>query len=235
MRRRRALLVGLVMMTTGFGIGDLERGNRLYRQGRYAEAVEAYQAALETGQESAVLRFNLGTALLRLGRYDEAEPHLRAALEAVDPEVREPALFNLGSRFLEEGRASQDPRARQQLLDTAVEAYRRALRLDPSSVDAKWNYELALHEREQSEQPQSEGESDQQDRPQPDQQQPEQQGGGTGGEQQRQGDTGAQPQAGPMSREQAERILAAVEQNERDLVREKLRKGRRETRVARDW
>jgi hypothetical protein len=38
-----------------------------------------------------------------------------------------------------------------------------------------------------------------------------------------------------MSREQADRILSATEQDERQLTREKLRKGQRRTPVARDW
>lgn len=231
MRRRSTLLVtALFLATTAFGIGQVEKGNRLYREGRYAEAVEAYQEALQDGDDSPVLRFNLGTALLRLGRYTEAEPHLRAALDAVDTEVREPALFNLGSRFLEEGRAADDAEARQQLLDAAVEAYRRALRLDPSSGDAKWNYELALQERQQSQQ---QGDGSQQPRPQPDRQ--DQEDRGSGGQQSQERPSAQQPQTGAMTREQAERLLAAVEQNERDLVRDQLRKGRRETRVARDW
>lgn len=232
MRPSRVLLATVLFLaTTAFGIGQVEKGNRLYRDGRYEEAVAAYQEALQDGDDSPVLRFNLGTALLRLGRYAEAEPYLRAALDAVDTEVREPALFNLGSRFLEEGRAAADPEARQRLLDAAVEAYRRALRLDPSSGDAKWNYELALQERQQSQQPQS-GDTSEQRRQEPDRQ--DQEDRGSGGQQARRQST-QQPQTGAMSREQAERLLAAVEQNERDLVRDQLRKGRRETRVARDW
>ena len=38
-----------------------------------------------------------------------------------------------------------------------------------------------------------------------------------------------------MTPEQAERILRAAEQSERDLYRDKLRQGRRDTPVARDW
>jgi len=216
----------LVLATAGFGIGELERGNRLYRDGRYEEAVAAYRQALDGGEDSPVLQFNMGTALLRLGRYAEAEPYLRAALEVVDPALRAPALSNVGSRFLEEGRASADPEARSRLLDGAVEAYRRALRLDPSWADAKWNYELALQAR--SEMPQQAGRSREQERRQ---ERREERSPGEGTEQRRQ----ELPEAGTMTREQAERLLAAVEQNERDLVREKLRKGRRETRVARDW
>ncbi len=227
MRWRSITVTGaLVLATAGFGIGELERGNRLYRDGRYEEAVAAYRQALEGGEDSAVLQFNMGTALLRLGRYAEAEPYLQAALDVVDPAVRAPALFNMGSRFLEEGRASTDPEARSRLLDGAVEAYRRALRLDPSWADAKWNYELALRAR--SEMPQQGGGRSRQDRP-------PQESREDRSPEQREESPGEPPEAGTMTREQAERLLAAVEQNERDLVREKLRKGRRETRVARDW
>ena len=46
---------------------------------------------------------------------------------------------------------------------------------------------------------------------------------------------GMTPEQQPMSREQADRILSAIEQDERDLTREKLKKGQRRTPVARDW
>jgi len=227
--RYRSLLLLLVLaLTTGSGIGDRERGNRLYRDGRYAEAVTAYRKALESGDDSPVLRFNLGTALLRLGRYDEAESQLRAALDAAGTHVREPALFNLGSRFLEEGRAENDPQARDRLLNGAVEAYRRALRMDPGNRDAKWNYEMALRERSDRQPlPQSGNAGPQRQRPQGQPRPGDEPGGSRGSAQ-------AQRQAGPLTREQAERLLAAVEQNERDLVRRKMRE-HRQTKVARDW
>ena len=38
-----------------------------------------------------------------------------------------------------------------------------------------------------------------------------------------------------MTQEQAERILSAVEQDERELFQDKLRKGAQQARPARDW
>jgi hypothetical protein len=38
-----------------------------------------------------------------------------------------------------------------------------------------------------------------------------------------------------MTREQAERILSAAEQDERELYRQQLRRGQRERPVERDW
>jgi len=224
-RAARAAAIGaLVLVTSAAGIGDVERGNRHYRAGRYAEAVEAYQAALRDGDNSPELRYNLGTALLRLGRYED-----------VDPGLRERSWYNLGNRFLEAARASAEAGGQAPLLGTAIEAYQRALRLDPDDRDAKWNLELSL--REQERQASMAGASGEQGEARPDQRRDE--GGEGGGGAPEQGDertdrTGPADRQ-PLSREQAERILSAVEQDERELTRRTLQKGQRRTTVRRDW
>lgn len=231
--RSRMLLFPTVVVLLAFGFGDFERGNRLYREGRYAEAVEAYRAALEDGNDTPALHYNLGTALLNLDRYDEADPHLRAALEGIEPDVRTRAHYNLGNRFLQAARQTPDVEARRRLLEGAVEAYKRALRLKPNDRDAKWNLELALQEREelppapQGGPSQPQGQQSQQGRAR-----------GPAGPPSPTGSNNQTRTAGDpreLTREQAERILSAVEQDERDLFGEKLRHGRRETPVARDW
>jgi tetratricopeptide (TPR) repeat protein len=234
--RSLLLPLALVLTTTAGVIAGVERGNRHYRAGEYAEAVEIYTAALEDGEGGTVLRYNLGTALLKLGRYAEAEEHLRAALQEVDPETREWVYYNLGQRFLEDARASGDPEAKGALYDAAVESYRQALRLRPADQDAKWNYELSVRERDEQEQSGGGGDEDQQD--QDDQPGDQGQGGSSQGENQPSegpADQGPQGDQSPMSQEQAERILSAVEQDERELFRDKLRKGRQQTRTDRDW
>jgi Ca-activated chloride channel family protein len=228
-----ALLVAL--LTQGFGIGDVERGNRLYRAGRHAEAVAAYQQALADGDRSPALRYNLGTALLRLGRHREAEEHLRAALAAVDPELRERALYNLGNRFLGEGRAASGPDA-ERLLSAAVESYQQALRIAPQDAAAKWNLELALRERDEQrrQQPQPSESSSEQE-----QEENQAASGGGGAAQPQPGEGGAEDsqsaETRPLDEQQADQILNAAEQDERRLARERLRRGQRRTPVLRDW
>ncbi|MFP4623483.1 MAG: tetratricopeptide repeat protein [Gemmatimonadota bacterium] len=233
--RRVLVPLALALATTAGVLTSIERGNRLFRAGEYGEAVEVYRAVLADGEDNPVLRYNLGTALLHLGRYAEAEEHLQAALDVVDPDTREWVYYNLGHRYLEDARATGDPAAATALYEAAVDAYRQALRLRPGDADAKWNYELALQEQERQQrggggggderdpeqQPQGEGEGQQgQGRPQPSQQEAT--------------DPGQGAQA-PLSREQAERILSAVEQDERELFQDKLRKGPARTRTVRDW
>lgn len=242
--RRFLALTALVLLTTGGVLSGVERGNRLYRAGKYAEAVAEYRDALRNGDDSPTLRYNLGTALLKVGRYQEAQEQLEAALDAVDPELREYVHYNLGQRYLEDARAAerQNPQAAPGLYDAAVEAYRQALRLRPGDADAKWNYELALRERDEAMQQQGGGGGGQQDQPnQPNQPQPGDQDRNPGGSGQQDPNADQEqqrrPQAGqqPLTQEQAERILSGVEQDERELFRDKLRQGQaRRTRV-RDW
>lgn len=228
----------LLLVLTGWDIGALERGNRYYRAGRYADAVREYEIALRERADSPELHYNLGTALLQLGRFDEAQQHMQRALLTNDPALRERAHFNTGYRALVTGRRG-GPNANQ-LLDAAIESYKGALRLAPADADAKWNLELALREKER--QPQSEQGGQNQPPPQgsEDEQQSQARGGGAGSTQGQssagQGNEGGmRPEQRPMSREQADRILSAIEQDERDLTREKLKKGQRRTPVARDW
>lgn len=234
---RTATLLALVFLTSAAGLGDVERGNRYYREGRYAEAVEAYQSALRDGEDSRTLRYNLGTALMRLGRYDEAEQQFRAALDAVDPDLRQRTFYNLGNRFLEAARAEADPRGQGELLGSAIEAYQRALRIDPRDTDAKWNLEMAIREEQNQDSQSQNGDQQRQGQQQQQQQQPQsaQGGGAPQNEQQQEQPSEKGAERTPLTREQADRVLSAVEQDERDLTREKLRKGQRRTPVRRDW
>jgi Ca-activated chloride channel homolog len=251
-RRRRVVVSGrvlqaaavllLVAFNTGFAIGELERGNRYYRAGKYAQAVGEYEKAIKNGNNSPEIRYNLGTALLRLGKYEDADRHLRLALRALRSDAKPRAHYNLGNRYLEQARKGGDPQAATQMLDAAVESYKQALRLTPDDRDAKWNLELALREKEKQSQSPSGGGQDEQ-KPQNDNQQNQSpsSGGGAGSSSQSQPNAGQGNQQGqqyeqrPMSEEQADRILSAVEQDERQLTREKLKKGERRTPVARDW
>jgi Ca-activated chloride channel homolog len=242
-RGRAAALLLAVVASMGLGIGDLERGNRHYREGRYDEAVAAYQRVLDDGKATPQLHYNLGTALLALGRYDDAEAHFQAALQGVDPELRQRTFYNAGNRFLEDARRTGDLQQQALLLDAAIEAYRRSLRMAPADVQAKWNLELALRDREENEQQQQsmpqQSDSEQESQQDQNQQQP-QQGAGSGQSpaQSESGDGSDQGTAmdqRPMSEEQADRILSAIEQDERELTREKLRRGQRTTPVLRDW
>ena len=239
-QRAAASIVLLLAFGTGFSIGEIERGNRHYRAGRYEEAAKAYESVIKSGKAPAYVHYNLGTALLKLGRYREAQERLQVATREAETELKQRASYNLGNRYLEEARKGQAAETTQ-LLDAAVEAYKHALRLNPRDMDAKWNLELALREKEKQDQSPSGGANQQQPQTNQDEDQSPATGGAGGSSSQSNSPAGQGNQQGqnyeqrPMSQEQAERVLSAVEQDERQLTREKLKKGQRRTPVARDW
>lgn len=233
----RASLLVVALLALALGFGDVERGNRLYRAGHYGEAVEAYRAALADGHDTPELRYNLGTALLRIGAFEEAQEHLRAAVASVDPELLFRATYNLGTAYLMAGRAESEPGPRRLYLDAAVETLKDALRLEPGDMDAKWNLELALRFLENTEPPEEEERGDDDggdgDRGEPPEGGDQQVGSPSGGQQQ--ADDGPLPELAPLTPEEAERILNAAEQSERDVVRARLGRESRDTPVVRDW
>ncbi len=239
-QRAAAAVILLLAFGTGWGIGDVERGNRLFRAGKYEEAVRVYQEVIKAGEAPAYVHYNLGTALLKLGRYAEAQPYLQAATRGTDAEVKQRAQYNLGNRYLEAARKGDAGEETTQLLDAAVESYKHALRLNPNDFDAKWNLELALREREKQSQSPQGGANEQRPRSQSEDEAPASGGGGGSNTNQNQpsgqgNQRGQNYEQRPMSQEEADRVLSAVEQDERELTREKLKKGQRRTPVSRDW
>jgi peptidoglycan/xylan/chitin deacetylase (PgdA/CDA1 family)/uncharacterized caspase-like protein len=97
-----------------------DRGMALYREKRYAEALDAFLAATKADPKSALAANNAGFALFRLGRHDEAVTWFERTL-ALDPQ-RAVAYVNLGDAQL----------ARKQTA-AARTAYERFLTLQPNS------------------------------------------------------------------------------------------------------
>jgi len=67
-----------------------DAANKLYEQGKYAEAASAYQQLLKSGQSSAAVYFNLGNAWFKAGQMGRAiEAYSRAeTITPRDPDVR---------------------------------------------------------------------------------------------------------------------------------------------------
>lgn len=227
---RAIAVLGLVLLVGG---GALAEGDRAFRRGDLRRAAEAYGRALAAGDSSATVRYNLGTTLLRLGRHDEARPHLEAAARLrgrADLPVR--AEYNAGNADLAPVVANQVPKEqRRERLLRSIAHYRRALLMNPGDADAKWNLELAQRllreeagggggdEEKEDEQPQGGG-GEAPPSPASPQPNPGQASQGAGR---------------PMTREQAERILAGAEAREQEIQRQQLKKDQARMHGVRDW
>lgn len=182
-------------------------GNSLYRQGKYSEALTFYQRAEVLEPDALALHYNIGNTLYRLGRYDEAASELALATVEKNPRARSRAHYNLGNTFYRMGR-----------IDDAIASYKRALLANPNDRQAKENLEFCLKKRSEAQ-------------PRDTTQNKNQPGGGGAGQR----GSGAEQTPKPgIDREQAERILQAVESKER-LTQQERRRPRARRQVEKDW
>lgn len=219
------------------------KGNDAYDRGDYVTAEREFRAAINDSPDDARLYFNLGNALAKQGKMDEAiSAYERFKDMSTSPADRALADYNIGNIY-----------AMQEEWERAVEQYRASLRQNPADSDAKFNYELANRNREEQMQnpdqspEQGDSSDDQQDQQQQDQQQSDSDGDqdqqqNQQEDQQQQGDENQQqPQSRPMPEpnmtpEEADRILNALENNEKELLKD-FHKNQipSNTRHARNW
>ena len=215
-----------------------EEGNRLYRGKKYPEALKKYTEAQLEAPDSPQLHYNLGNVFYRQGEVEKAREEYRRALAAADRSLDPKAVYNLGNTFLS-----------QEQYPEAVGAYQRALKLDPGDFDAKRNLELALLRlKEKQKQSQSSGDRQEKGRqqesgsqprqsPSPSQEKEKQQAQGAGKDprQQQKGNT-PQPEKGSLTKEEAERILSALQEDEKANLKKRLEARQEEPKdVDEDW
>jgi tetratricopeptide (TPR) repeat protein len=123
---------------------SLERGNRLYHDGRLDDAIELYRARVESELPEGPVAYNLGTALMAAGS-PEAEEYLRFATELYDSAAMQRAYYNLGHIFLDRAEEAPSPEQAITQLLGAVNNGRMALRLDPRDDAARLNLAMAQY------------------------------------------------------------------------------------------
>lgn len=123
----------------------VREGNRLYAQGKYAQAEVSYRKAIEAQPSNGVARYNLGCALqkqqkdsLALAQYEQAAQTLTSKMR------KSQAYHNMGTVL-----------QRKHEYDKAIEAYKNALRLNPQDESARYNYALCKHQLKQQQQQKS--------------------------------------------------------------------------------
>src|SRR5215211_5560279 len=73
--------------------GEFEQANKLYEQGKFREAVAAYQQLIDRGVQSPAIYFNLGNGWYKAGQNGRA---VAAYLQAERLAPRDPSIrFNL--------------------------------------------------------------------------------------------------------------------------------------------
>ncbi len=223
---------------------DLVReGNKLYASGSYEEAEKKYAEAESLNTELTQALFNKADALYKKGDLENAAKLFKdIAASATDKDSQSAAYHNLGNTLMKTENYSG-----------SVNAYKEALRRNPSDEDTRYNLSYALQKlKEQQEQQQQDKNQDQEqnkdkeEEKQQDQQDQEENKDGKNEDQDQDQDEkkqddgnnkgdedekenqpeGSKPETGDdkreqqtpgkMSKEDAERLLKALQNNERN-------------------
>lgn len=221
----------------------VKNGNEAMARGDYRKALEYYHDAETDLPESPELEYNMAGALHYDGGYEEAVDKYQRALNSTDINTEAQAHYNLGNTLF-----------RMQDYEKAIQSYQQTLEIDPDDMDAKFNLELArrrlkeqMQPQEKEQQQKQEQQEDQQQQEQEQQEEQENEDQEQEQEQQQQQDQEQdqqdqeqQPQPQPqdkdeMSREDAERILNALHDDEKEIQKKLKRPQVTGDYAGKDW
>ena len=174
---------------------SIRQGNRLYHQQEFAKSEVEYRKAISNNPNNAQAIYNLGCALMAQQKDSAAVVQFQNAGKMEKGKFRKAKSFhNIGFIF-----------QRHQMYGEAIEAYKEALRNNPSDHETRYN--LALCKRQQKNQPQQQQQKKDQDKNSKDKQQQD--------KQQQDKNQNQQPPKDQMSKENAEQLLNAAIQEEK--------------------
>ncbi len=126
-----ALAVVLAASCTDAFAEQNQAANTLFARGDYRGALARYRDLQRARDDLPGLSVNAGNALYRLQEYPRALTDYAIATKSSDGRVLLNALYGRGSALFRQGK-----------LDEAREAFKDALRADPSDRDSKFNIEV---------------------------------------------------------------------------------------------
>lgn len=231
MKRKKYLFLSLVLVSTATFAQKTERdylrsGNKLYKDSLFVKSEVDYRKALELDPQSTDASYNLGNALLMQQKANEAMEQFEAASHIEKDKAKLAEIYHNMGVILQSSKQ----------LPQCIEAYKQALRNNPKDDETRYNLALAqkqLKDQQQNQQNQEQNKEEKQEQKQDEKQQNKDQ---QEQEKQNQQQNQQQQQQNQLSKENAEQLLNAVMQDEKN-VQDKVKKqiqvsGRK---LEKDW
>ncbi|MEA4807742.1 MAG: tetratricopeptide repeat protein [Macellibacteroides fermentans] len=209
---------------------NVREGNKLYKKEKYTESEISYRKSLEVNPRSIEGTYNLGNSLYKQGKFPEAaEQYQLIAAQEKDPVKLAQVFHNLGNISM-----------KNKQYDKSVQAYRQSLRLNPKDDETRYNLALAQkllenqQSQDQSEEQQNKDQKDDQKNKEDQQQNQQQQQ-----DDKKQNKTQEEQQQNEqMSKDNAQQMLDAFLQDEKD-TQEKVKKAQMQQqqrrRTEKEW
>lgn len=231
-----AFILGSPLLLAQSVRGLVNKGVEHYNDKNYPDAEVNFKKGAEESPENFEAKFNLGDALFKQKRYEEAINSYQSSIPMTQNDLEKAKVhYNIGNSLL-----------KSQKVKESIEEYKRSLRLNPNDEEAKYNLSYALellknqNQKQQNKNQDKDQNRDQnknQDQNKDQQQQDQKQNQQDQKNQESQQDNTKQQQQQPqkISKEEAERILQALKDNEKDLQKELRKiKGKR-VKTDKDW
>lgn len=238
------LILNVFFVISAFAQGSHKQvtaGNKLYAEEKYDEANNKYRDALVENPESSIINFNIGDVQYKKRHFEEAIKSYEKSTSSDEIKVQSGSYYNIGNTLYKMGK-----------LPESISAYKKALELNPEDEDAKYNLEYVRaklkdksekqpqenqqqeqqqqeeqnQDKEQNSEEQKEEQQEQQQNNQENQENPEEQ-------QEQQQEQATEPKE--ISKEDAERLLNALQNEEKDLLKEQKPKRRGRPFRGKDW
>lgn len=210
---RQALKMAILMAASAIicGTADAQKERKLiresyklYNDSNYAGAQEASAKAMAEAPESYEAAYNYADALFKQEKVDEAQQQFeKLAANETDKGRLSKLYHNIGNCHYV-----------KKEYDKSIDAYKKSLRADPTNNATRYNLVAAQKMKDKKDDNQNQDKQDQ-DKQQQDQQQQQQQQQDQKQDQQQQNQQ--QQQQDQMNKEEAERLLQAVQQDENEL------------------
>jgi Ca-activated chloride channel homolog len=189
----------------------LYKGNELYKKQEYDKSLEQYKQAITAEPKNPVANFNQGNAQFRKQQMEDAmQSYDNVIANTTDKTAQQQAYYNKGVSLI-----------KQNKLEESIEAWKNAVKLDPTDILARENLQKALREKKKQDQ-QKQQQKNKKDKKQEnkDQQNKQQQ---------------PPPPQSKLSKQRVEQLLKALQQKEKE-VQDRLQKGRPTPRnPEKDW
>jgi Ca-activated chloride channel family protein len=124
----------------------VERGNKLYKQGNFNDAINSYDQALLDAPGALEPKFNQANSYYRLDDLAKAmDLYRQVAAESKDMKVVTRAKYNLGNSYFQQGSKQKDSNLQKAIddLKTAIGSWRGVLDIEPENKMAARNIEVA--------------------------------------------------------------------------------------------
>jgi Ca-activated chloride channel homolog len=206
----------------------VREGNQMYKNKKYSDAEVNYKKSLDANRDSKPAQFNLGDAYYKQGKYEDAMRQFEAlsADKKLDKGKQAQAFHNLGNSYLQSKKYEE-----------SINAYKNALKLNPKDNDTRYNLAYAqsmLQQQQQQQQNQQKDNKDQKKDKEKEKQQQQQQDQQKK-EDQKQDDQKQAQKRDKISKEDAEKILQALNNDEKNTQKKLTKKDATRISIDKNW